>query len=108
MKIADGHHRYATALNYAKEKGSILNGDKPWDYVMVDLINFNDAGLVILPTHRLINFKLNKDEILEINICFSYLKEFPIEILQYKNLEQLSLNFNEFEYLPEDFGQLTK
>jgi uncharacterized protein (DUF1015 family) len=74
--IADGHHRYETALEYrrrsragsdtpsvaagqasmpvhpiAKGKGSAL---RPEDYVMMTLVAFNDPGLVILPTHRVI------------------------------------------------------
>jgi uncharacterized protein (DUF1015 family) len=48
--IADGHHRYETALNYARE-----NPDNPAaGYVMMTLVNLFDPGLVILPTHRLI------------------------------------------------------
>ncbi|WP_041285421.1 DUF1015 domain-containing protein [Desulfoscipio gibsoniae] len=48
--IADGHHRYETALNYARQ-----NPDKPAaGYVMMTLVNLYDPGLVILPTHRLV------------------------------------------------------
>ncbi len=48
--IADGHHRYETALNYALE-----NPDNPAaGYVMMTLVNLYDPGLVVLPTHRLI------------------------------------------------------
>ncbi|MBI5188648.1 MAG: DUF1015 domain-containing protein [Nitrospirae bacterium] len=62
--IADGHHRYETALEFqeemrrakgreqrAKSKNSELN---PWDYVLMFLANISDGGLTILPTHRLI------------------------------------------------------
>ncbi|MHA1785201.1 MAG: DUF1015 domain-containing protein [Candidatus Helarchaeota archaeon] len=45
--IADGHHRYKTALNYYKETGK--NG-----YVMTYLVDTNDPGLKVYPTHRLI------------------------------------------------------
>jgi uncharacterized protein (DUF1015 family) len=44
--IADGHHRYTMALQYQKEKGV--------DYVLFVLISMQDAGLIILPTHRII------------------------------------------------------
>ncbi len=48
--IADGHHRYETALNYARQ-----NPDKPAAcYIMMTLVNLYDPGLVILPTHRLV------------------------------------------------------
>lgn len=62
--IADGHHRYETALEYRRR----LHGDNPSasvapdqtearrseDYVMMTLVAFDDPGLVILPTHRVI------------------------------------------------------
>jgi len=48
--IADGHHRYETALAYAEEKA----GPGPHQYVMMVLVNIYDPGLVVLPTHRLV------------------------------------------------------
>lgn len=54
--IADGHHRYETALAYAREKngkGSIT-GANPFDYVLSAFVKFNDPGLLILPIHRLL------------------------------------------------------
>jgi uncharacterized protein (DUF1015 family) len=55
--IADGHHRYQTAINYANEiKQKTGNNDKnaPFNYQMVILANMFGDGLSILPTHRLI------------------------------------------------------
>ncbi len=53
--IADGHHRYETALNYRAERmGSGDTGNEAYNYVMMALVNLYDPGLVILPTHRLI------------------------------------------------------
>lgn len=55
--IADGHHRYETALNYRNERrGHEGNSqeDKAYDYVMMTLVNLYDPGLVVLPTHRLV------------------------------------------------------
>jgi len=56
--IADGHHRYETALNYRDEMRS-ANPDAPpnagFNYRMVTLVSMEDPGLVILPTHRLIH-----------------------------------------------------
>lgn len=49
--IADGHHRYETALNYQKEKGGNAS---PADYLLIGLSAFEDLGLVVLPTHRLV------------------------------------------------------
>ena len=50
MLIADGHHRYETALNYALENP----GDPKKQYVLTTLVPADDAGLVIWPTHRLV------------------------------------------------------
>ena len=55
--IADGHHRYETALNYRnemKEKNPGATGDEVWNYRMAAYINMSDPGLYVFPTHRLI------------------------------------------------------
>jgi uncharacterized protein (DUF1015 family) len=55
--IADGHHRYETALEYRRRRRA-EDGNPPqargYDYVMMTLVAFNDPGLVILPTHRVV------------------------------------------------------
>ena len=51
MLIADGHHRYETALNYSNENP----GNEKKAYVLATLVPANDEGLVIWPTHRLID-----------------------------------------------------
>jgi uncharacterized protein (DUF1015 family) len=53
--IADGHHRYETALTYRNQtRSSEKNWDEenPTNYVMMTLIDFEDSGLLILPYHR--------------------------------------------------------
>ncbi|UCC12155.1 MAG: DUF1015 domain-containing protein [candidate division WOR-3 bacterium] len=50
--IADGHHRYETAYNYSTEMKT--EGDHPANFKMITLVNIEDPGLVILPTHRLV------------------------------------------------------
>lgn len=56
--IADGHHRYETALNYRDEMRQ-QHPDAPanaaFNYVMATFVSMNDPGLVVLPTHRLIH-----------------------------------------------------
>ena len=54
--IADGHHRYETALNYrrARRHENASNDPQPYDYTMMTLVGCNDPGLVILPTHRVV------------------------------------------------------
>jgi uncharacterized protein (DUF1015 family) len=72
--IADGHHRYETALNYRNERRSVdarpvgtprergtttllrslETEEAPYDLVMMTFVNMNSPGLVILPTHRVV------------------------------------------------------
>ncbi len=60
--IADGHHRYETALAYRNERrqeaGATVDGDShptPYDLVMMTFVNMDSEGLVILPTHRIVH-----------------------------------------------------
>src|SRR5262249_16263691 len=73
--IADGHHRYETALNYRNERralatqpvgaprersGNVMvrtveEEDAPYELVMMTFVNMNNPGLVILPTHRVVH-----------------------------------------------------
>ena len=48
--IADGHHRYETALAYHERVGTDASR-----YVMVTLFDMENPGLVVLPTHRVIS-----------------------------------------------------
>lgn len=52
--IADGHHRYETALNYQRERRE-GDGDGPWDAGMVYVVELADDELTVLPIHRLIS-----------------------------------------------------
>jgi uncharacterized protein (DUF1015 family) len=72
--IADGHHRYETALNYRNERraalaqpvgasrersggvmlGTAENEEGPYELVMMTFVNMNSPGLVVLPTHRVV------------------------------------------------------
>ncbi|MGI9516184.1 MAG: DUF1015 domain-containing protein [Pirellulaceae bacterium] len=53
--IADGHHRYETALNYQDELDGAesLPADHPANYVSMCCVSMNDPGMIVLPTHRL-------------------------------------------------------
>ena len=66
--IADGHHRYETALNYQKimrQQYPGATGAEPFNYTLMYFTNMDDAGLVILPTHRLLkNTKFSAAEFL--------------------------------------------
>ena len=57
LYIADGHHRYESALTYRRQRYSLLSsvsGDEAFNFVMMTLVDFSDPGLLILPPHRLI------------------------------------------------------
>lgn len=54
--IADGHHRYETALAYKEERAAAEGDDERagWNYVMMFAANLDEGGITVLPTHRLI------------------------------------------------------
>jgi uncharacterized protein (DUF1015 family) len=56
--IADGHHRYETALRYLEERraaGEVRDAEAAPHFVLMMLVSMSDPGLVILPTHRLVS-----------------------------------------------------
>lgn len=63
LVIADGHHRYETALNYRDEcrdqcrasAGTRSDPQAPYEFVMMTLVNMNDPGLLVLPAHRVVH-----------------------------------------------------
>lgn len=59
LVIADGHHRYETALHYRDERRAAHRGQqKPmaaYEFVMMTLVNLDSPGLVVLPTHRVVH-----------------------------------------------------
>jgi uncharacterized protein (DUF1015 family) len=57
LVIADGHHRYETALAYRDERraqAGFVDPDAPYEKVMMTLFNTAGKGLTILPTHRIV------------------------------------------------------
>ena len=92
LYIADGHHRYETALRFSKHvrENNLVSADneKP-DYVMMMLVNMENSGLVVLPTHRIVrgleNF--NTDDLL--TKCSEY---FDIKMVGCENCSQKALN----------------
>jgi uncharacterized protein (DUF1015 family) len=54
--IADGHHRYETALNYRNQmrEDSAQEPEAPYERVMMTFVNMDAPGLAILPTHRVV------------------------------------------------------
>jgi uncharacterized protein (DUF1015 family) len=58
LYVADGHHRYETALFYRNERrdaaGAAWTGEEPENFVLAAVIEVDDPGLVVLPSHRLV------------------------------------------------------
>jgi uncharacterized protein (DUF1015 family) len=59
LVIADGHHRYETALNFRNEcraaAGAGSSPQAPYEFVMMTFVNMNNPGLLVLPTHRVVH-----------------------------------------------------
>ena len=56
--IADGHHRYETALHYRRwleAEGRLKGPNDPANFVLMMFVGMSDPGLAILPTHRLVS-----------------------------------------------------
>ena len=69
LYIADGHHRYETALNYREEIRELrrhINDDDAVNFVLMALIDVDDPGLLVLPTHRLL-FGLSSEALASLN-----------------------------------------
>ena len=74
LYIADGHHRYETALNFrnwCREQGLAKEGDDP-DYLMMMLVDMEHDGLVVFPTHRLVRDLADFDEQKLLDGCREY------------------------------------
>lgn len=82
--IADGHHRYETAINYRNEmRGKLPNfsGEELYNYVMMYFTNTNSEGLSILPIHRLVSNLSDFDK-----------KKMVEKAGEFFNIEKLSFN----------------
>ncbi len=94
--IADGHHRYETALNYRTwiaENNQDFSADHPANYVMMYLASMDDPGLVILPAHRLVS-----------GIDDSTLAEFTKKAAQYFDMDVFSRRTTEDGTIPPKFS----
>lgn len=80
--IADGHHRYETAIMYRddmRKKDGIADGiECSYDYVLMMLVNFEDEGLRVFPTHRVIDVHDDYDEP---KLILNLTREFDIDKL---------------------------
>lgn len=90
LYIADGHHRYETALNFRDycRRNGITKGRDAQEYVMAMFVDVENSGLVVFPTHRLLqNLRdFNQDNML--SKCEEY---FDIRQVQDLSLAQVTL-----------------
>ncbi|MEE1280319.1 MAG: DUF1015 domain-containing protein [Oscillospiraceae bacterium] len=71
--IADGHHRYETALNFARANSKALGDDSErTNYCMMILVDMENDGLVVFPTHRIIHSLENFDAEEMLGRCKDY------------------------------------
>jgi uncharacterized protein (DUF1015 family) len=99
LLIADGHHRYETALEYRdiqRKRFGMDSEDKPYEYVMMYLCRGEDEGLLIKPTHRVVRSLGH----LDIEVFFKKLGE-------RFNLEKVSFNKGVLPLGPREFAVLT-
>lgn len=84
--IADGHHRYETALNYrnyCRENGLAKEGDAV-DYQMMMLVNMEHPGLVVFPTHRIVRDLAHFDKQEVLSACEEY-----FDITEYDSINNI-------------------
>lgn len=82
--IADGHHRYETAINFKNEceaKGWKPVDDQGFDHRMMALFPMEDPGLVIFPTHRIIR---NVENFSGPELLESLMKHFEVRVCTMK------------------------
>ena len=84
--IADGHHRYETALNYrnyCRENGLAKEGEAV-DYQMMMLVNMEHPGLVVFPTHRIVRDLASFDKQEVLSACEEY-----FDITEYDSINNI-------------------
>ena len=76
--IADGHHRYETALNYRDFMHAQNDVPGPYDSIMMYFSSMDDEGMVVLPTHRAIHSlnRFNGDDLLKYLEKYFYIDDF--------------------------------
>ncbi len=103
--IADGHHRYETALSYQQEKkqSSSVTGEEAFNFVMMTLVSLSDPGLIVLPVHRLIR-GLSESVLVRLK---SHLKDFFEVKSVSSSPSELSLAEDNIAVLGLELGKIT-
>ncbi len=84
LYIADGHHRYESALTYRRERRECCgatSGEEAFDFVAITLISLTDPGLEVLSPHRLVR-----------GISKTALADLPAEIESLFSVEEIALD----------------
>lgn len=82
--IADGHHRYDTALNYRNEQrkaAGSFTGEEGFNYTAMFLARLEDPGLTVLPAHRAL-----------FNLADFHPQRFEDDLNQYFNIERIDFD----------------
>jgi uncharacterized protein (DUF1015 family) len=111
--IADGHHRYETALNFRNEmrERSHPTGPQPYDATFVFCSNMDDAGISLLPIHRVIMNPLPCDlKTLKQRLS----RSFDVTHLEFNNATETSMRKKLFQEMQKQgrsaavFGMVAK
>jgi uncharacterized protein (DUF1015 family) len=102
--IADGHHRYDTALNYRNERRKTAGsyaGEEPYNYTAMFLARLEDPGITILPAHRILfNLKdFNPQRFVEDLDQFFDVERIDIDVTQ--EAKDLKTLLDTMEYLAD-------
>jgi uncharacterized protein (DUF1015 family) len=100
--IADGHHRYETALNYRNYMRKTTgkdSGNEPFDYVMMYLASMDDEGMDIFPTHRALHSMEELTAADFIGKCSAY---FETEVYQFTDANEAEVRANFMASLNEE------
>ncbi len=91
LYIADGHHRYETALNYRNycHENNIGNGGE--NYVMMMLVDTEHEGLVVFPTHRLVRGLEGFDANKAMKLCTEY-----FDVTEQNNISDIESTLHEY------------
>ena len=105
LYIADGHHRYESALAYQRERRDYspsASANEAFNFMMMTLVDFSDPGLIILPPHRLVR-GISKSTLAELMAkleVFFKIEELPLSMPDvWKRVDDLLTEANEIRLL---------
>lgn len=93
LYIVDGHHRYESALNYAREKQVLGQPDQAAASMLFAIANSYDPALVVLPTHRKVKLAGGKPSLEKIEKAFNLSPLSPTELKVYTSKSHKSPDF---------------